>query len=76
VLGVQDFKSLVLIDALSSACWEKIKERKKKEKKKEMAGCFFFFFFNTQGRTCLAGCAVQDFHGCYVQLKANLKVCF
>jgi hypothetical protein len=47
---------LILIDALSCACWEKKKERKKR---KEMAVGLFF----PQGWTRLAGCAMWDFDG-------------
>jgi hypothetical protein len=46
-------QNLILIDALSSACWEK-----KGKIKKQLEG----FFPRAGGCTCLAGCAVQDFH--------------
>jgi hypothetical protein len=45
---------LILVGALSSICWQK-------KKKKEAAGDFFP---RAEGRTHLAGCAGQDFHGC------------
>jgi hypothetical protein len=57
-------QSLILIDALSSAFWEK-----KKKKKDRNARVLF-----SKGQTCLAGCAMWCFHGCYVQLMADLKV--
>jgi hypothetical protein len=56
--GSRMLQNLILIDALSSACWEK-KRKKKKTKKREMTGGLF-----SQGQTCLAGCTVQDFCGC------------
>jgi hypothetical protein len=46
-----------------------LRERKKRKKKIETAWGFFL-----QGRTCLAGCAMQDFHSCLLQLKADLRV--
>jgi hypothetical protein len=51
-------QSLILIDAFSSACWEK--------KKREVARVFF-----PQDWTHIAGCATQDFCGFKVQLKAD-----
>jgi hypothetical protein len=50
--GSRILQSLILIDALPSACWEK--------EKKETARVFFF----SQGKTHVTGCAVQDFCGC------------
>jgi hypothetical protein len=50
---------LILIDALSSAYWEK-KEKKRKKKEREVAGGFF----SSAGWTCLAVCARWGFHGC------------
>jgi hypothetical protein len=49
------WQSLILIDALSSAYWEKFKKKKerKEKKKREMAKGLY-----SQGLTCLAGCAV------------------
>jgi hypothetical protein len=46
-------QSLILIDALTSAYWE----RKKRER--EMAGGLF-----SQGKTHLVGCVVQNFCSC------------
>jgi hypothetical protein len=57
------WQSLVLIGALSSACCEKTNKKKK---------CSVGFFF--WGGTCLTGCTVWDFCGCYVQLKAVLRI--
>jgi hypothetical protein len=51
-------QSLILIDALSSACWEKKREGGKKKKRETARG------FLSQGQTHLAGCAMWDFHGC------------
>jgi hypothetical protein len=51
-------QSLILIDVLSSACWEK--------KRQKQPGVFF-----PHGQTCLAGCAHM---GCWMQLKADLRV--
>jgi hypothetical protein len=34
-------QSLILIDALSSACWEKKKKKKEKKRKKKWLGAFF-----------------------------------
>jgi hypothetical protein len=48
---------------------KKKQQRQKRKKKKEVARVFF-----SQGGICLAGCAVQDFRGCYVHLKADLRV--
>jgi hypothetical protein len=45
-------QSLILIDALSSACWEK------KKKEKEAARDYFP---TARGQTRLAGCAWRDF---------------
>jgi hypothetical protein len=45
---------LILIDALSSACWEK-KEKKKREREREVVRGFSP---RPRGQTCLAGCAV------------------
>jgi hypothetical protein len=53
--GCRLLQSLILIDALSSACWEE------KKRKRETAVVLF-----AQGWTHLAGCASWDFHGCYV----------
>jgi hypothetical protein len=53
-------QGLILIDALSS-----VPPWGKK------AGGFF-----PQGGTCLADCVTWDFHGCYVQLKADLRSVF
>jgi hypothetical protein len=58
VYGYRMSQSLILIDALFFACWEK--------KKRDTARELFF-----QGQTGLAGCAAWDFHGCYVQLKTD-----
>jgi hypothetical protein len=49
---------LILIDALSSACWEKNKKEIKNRKRKKWLGGYF-----SQGQTCIDGCAMQDFHG-------------
>lgn len=48
-------QGVILINALSSTCWEK------KEKEKE---AFRGFFSRAGGRTCLAGCAkyIFSFH--------------
>jgi hypothetical protein len=51
---------LILIDSLTSACWEK-KERKKTKEKREIARSFFL---RARGWTLLAGCAGRDFCGC------------
>jgi hypothetical protein len=49
-------QSLILIDALSSACWEK-----KKKKKEKRPGAFFPW---VRGQTQLSGYARQDIHSC------------
>jgi hypothetical protein len=56
-VGSRMLQSLILIDALSSAYWEKKGE--KTEKEREMARGLF-----SQGQTCLAGCAAWDFCSC------------
>jgi hypothetical protein len=50
-------QDLFLIDALSSASWEK--KQKKKRKKKQLGA-----FFRARGQTHLCGCAMQDLRGC------------
>jgi hypothetical protein len=52
-------QTLILIDALTSVCWEKKKIKRKEKREREMAGFFFF----PQGWIYLAGCAPWDFHG-------------
>jgi hypothetical protein len=47
-------QSLILIDALFSACWEK--KKREREKEKWWWGVSFF----PQGWKCLAGCAMWD----------------
>jgi hypothetical protein len=47
--------SLILIDALSSACWAKIKKERRKKKWPR------FFFFFVLGQTHLMGYAALDF---------------
>jgi hypothetical protein len=49
-------QSLILIDALSSACWEK-----QRKMKREMAGGFFP---RARGQTHLAGFTVLLLRGC------------
>jgi hypothetical protein len=46
-------------------------ERKKETKKKKVKQPGWLF---PQGQTRLAGCAVWDFHGCWVQLRDDLRV--
>jgi hypothetical protein len=50
-------QSLILIDILSSACWEK-KRKGGKKKREKQSGAFF-----PQGWTSLDGCAMWDFCG-------------
>jgi hypothetical protein len=51
-------QSLILIDSVFCLLGE---GRKKQKTKREAAGGFFP---RARGRTYLAGCAGQDFHGC------------
>jgi hypothetical protein len=44
------------------------KKEREKRKKEKLSGVFF-----PQGQTCLAACVAQDFHSCYVHLKADLR---
>jgi hypothetical protein len=68
--GYRMSQSLILIDALSSACWgKKTQEKKKKQRERNHQGAFIF-----QNQTHLSGCAVQDYHGGQVQLKKDLMV--
>jgi hypothetical protein len=48
-------QSLIMIDILSSASWEKEKEKKRKD---NQPGEVF-----SQGLTCLVGCVAWDFCG-------------
>jgi hypothetical protein len=57
-------QDLILIYALSSACWEK---NEKKRKKRSSRG----LFSQDQSQTRFAGCAGQDFRSCYVQFKGQ-----
>jgi hypothetical protein len=50
-LGGPGCHGLILIDALSSSCWEE-----KKEREREIVRGLF-----SQGWTCLAGCACAEF---------------
>jgi hypothetical protein len=52
-------QSSILIDALSSSCWEKTKTKEREKERGEMAKGLF-----SQGQTHLAGCAMWDFRCC------------
>jgi hypothetical protein len=57
---------------LIDACWEKNEKKKRKKEGENRSG--WGFFSQGQSQTCLAGWAEQDFHGCWVQLKDDLRV--
>jgi hypothetical protein len=64
-------QSLILIDALFSACWEKKKRKENKQTNKTYGETFFP---GAGGQTRLVGCATQNFLSCEVQLKADLRI--